>query len=85
MKTVALAALDAGTPIGGGGLRLLGGNCEEHELLKADAAKFLGASPLFLGGGYVANFALLTNAAAAGDLLVLDSLVHASVNGGASR
>src|SRR5258708_521269 len=84
MKQAVSAALEAGTPIGAGGSRLLRGNCEEHESLEAEAASFFGAeTALFFGGGYVANFALLTTLPQRGDLLVLDSLVHASIHEGA--
>ena len=84
MKTAVLAALEAGTPVGAGGSRLLRGNCEEHERLEDEAASFFGAeSALFFGSGYLANFALLTTLPQRGDLLVLDSLVHASVHEGA--
>jgi 8-amino-7-oxononanoate synthase len=84
MKKAVLAALEAGTPIGAGGSRLLRGNCEEHETLEAEAARFFGAdTALFFGGGYVANFAVLTTLPQRGDLLVLDSLVHASIHEGA--
>ncbi len=84
MKNAVLAALDLGTPVGAGGSRLLRGNCEEHERLEAEAAGFFGAeSALFLGSGYAANFAVLTTLPQRGDLLVLDSLVHASIHEGA--
>jgi 8-amino-7-oxononanoate synthase len=84
MRKAVAAALEAGTPIGSGGSRLLRGNCEEHERLEAEAARFFGAeTALFFGGGYVANFALLTTLPQRGDLLVLDALVHASVHEGA--
>jgi 8-amino-7-oxononanoate synthase len=84
MKKAVTAALEAGTPIGAGGSRLLRGNCEEHETLEADAAKFFGAeAAIFFGNGYVANFAVLTTLPQRGDLLVLDSLVHASIHEGA--
>ncbi|WP_213736827.1 8-amino-7-oxononanoate synthase [Bradyrhizobium sp. dw_411] len=84
MKRAVTAALEAGTPIGAGGSRLLRGNCEEHETLEADAAKFFGAeTSMFFGNGYVANFAVLTTLPQRGDLLVLDSLVHASIHEGA--
>jgi 8-amino-7-oxononanoate synthase len=84
MRRAVAAALEAGTPIGSGGSRLLRGNCEEHESLEAEAARFFGAeTALFFGGGYVANFALLTTLPQRGDLLVLDSLVHASIHEGA--
>lgn len=84
MKKAVLAALEADTPIGAGGSRLLRGNCEEHEGLEAEAAQFFGAeTALFFSGGYIANFAVLTTLPQQGDLLVLDSLVHASINEGA--
>jgi 8-amino-7-oxononanoate synthase len=84
MKRAVVAALDAGTPIGAGGSRLLRGNCVEHEVLESEAAKFFGAeTALFFGGGYVANFAVLTTLPQWNDLVVLDSLVHASTREGA--
>lgn len=84
IKKAVTAALEAGTPIGAGGSRLLRGNCEEHESLEANAAKFFGAeTSMFFGNGYVANFAVLTTLPQRGDLLVLDSLVHASIHEGA--
>ncbi|MGY8632706.1 8-amino-7-oxononanoate synthase [Bradyrhizobium sp. 14AA] len=84
MKKAVLAALEADTPIGAGGSRLLRGNCEEHERLEAEAAQFFGAeTALFFSGGYVANFAVLTTLPQRGDLLILDALVHASIHEGA--
>jgi 8-amino-7-oxononanoate synthase len=84
IKNAVAAALQAGTPIGAGGSRLLRGNCEEHESLEAEAARFFGSeTALFFGNGYVANFAVLTTLPQRGDLLVLDSLVHASIHEGA--
>src|SRR5690349_16006453 len=73
MRKAVASALAAGTPIGSGGSRLLRGNCEEHEKLEAEAARFFGAeTALFFGGGYVANFALLTTLPQRGDLIVVD-------------
>lgn len=84
MKKAVSAAIEAGTPIGAGGSRLLCGNCEEHERLEAEAAQFFRAeAALFFGGGYVANFSVLTTLPQRGDLLVLDALVHASIHEGA--
>jgi 8-amino-7-oxononanoate synthase len=78
------AALEAGTPIGAGGSRLLRGNCAEHESLEAEAARFFGAeASIYFASGYVANFAVLTTLPQRGDLLVLDQLVHASIHEGA--
>jgi 8-amino-7-oxononanoate synthase len=84
MRRALSAAIEAGTPIGAGGSRLLRGNCEEHESLEAEAAGFFGAeAAMFFASGYVANFAVLTTLPQRGDLLVLDSLVHASIHEGA--
>jgi 8-amino-7-oxononanoate synthase len=78
------AALARGVPVGAGGSRLLRGNAPEHEALEAHAAAFFGAGrALFFGSGYVANYALLSTLPQAGDLLVLDALVHASAHEGA--
>ncbi|AZO73462.1 8-amino-7-oxononanoate synthase [Mesorhizobium sp. M1D.F.Ca.ET.043.01.1.1] len=78
------AALAAGTPVGATGSRLLRGNTPEHEALEAKAAGFFGTErALFFGGGYVANFAVLTTLPQKGDLVVLDELIHASAHEGA--
>jgi 8-amino-7-oxononanoate synthase len=84
MRRAVAASLEAGTPIGAGGSRLLRGNCQEHESLEAEAARFFGAErALFFGSGYLANVSVLTTLPQRGDLLVLDSLVHASIHQGA--
>ncbi|TIN32778.1 MAG: aminotransferase class I/II-fold pyridoxal phosphate-dependent enzyme, partial [Mesorhizobium sp.] len=78
------AALADGTAVGATGSRLLRGNDPEHEALEAKAAAFFGAErALFFGGGYVANFAVLTTLPQKGDLIVLDELIHASAHEGA--
>jgi 8-amino-7-oxononanoate synthase len=84
MRKAISVAVEAGTPIGAGGSRLLRGNCAEHERLEAEAARFFGAeAALYFASGYVANFAVLTTLPQRGDLLVLDQLVHASIHEGA--
>jgi 8-amino-7-oxononanoate synthase len=84
MRKAISAAVEAGTPIGAGGSRLLRGNCAEHESLEAEAARFFGTeAAVFFASGYVANFAVLTTLPQRGDLLVLDQLVHASIHEGA--
>ncbi|RWI90028.1 MAG: 8-amino-7-oxononanoate synthase [Mesorhizobium sp.] len=83
MAEAVAAALAAGTPVGATGSRLLRGNAPEHEALEAKAAAFFGAErALFFGGGYVANFAVLTTLPQKGDLIVLDEFVHASAHEG---
>nr|WP_315782730.1 MULTISPECIES: 8-amino-7-oxononanoate synthase [unclassified Bradyrhizobium] len=84
IKRAVAAAMEAGTPVGAGGSRLLRGNCAEHERLEVEAARFFGADgALFFGSGYVANFAVLTTLPQRDDLLLLDALVHASTHEGA--
>lgn len=84
IKSAVATALERGTPLGAGGSRLLRGNCEEHEALEADAARFFRAeASLFFGSGYIANYSVLTTLPRRGDLVVLDSLVHASIHEGA--
>ncbi len=84
MRKAISVAIDAGTPIGAGGSRLLRGNCAEHESLEAEAARFFGAeAAIYFATGYTANFAVLTTLPQRGDLLVLDQLVHASIHEGA--
>lgn len=76
-------ALERGVAIGAGGSRLLRGNDPEHEALEEEAAKFFGAERvLYMGGGYVANFALLSVLPQRGDLVAYDELVHASAHEG---
>ncbi|MDO5619997.1 MAG: 8-amino-7-oxononanoate synthase [Paracoccus sp. (in: a-proteobacteria)] len=77
-------ALDRGVPVGAAGSRLLRGNCDEQEQFESEAAAFFGAeSALGFGGGYVANFAILTTLPQRGDLLLMDDLSHASTHEGA--
>ena len=84
MRKAIAAAVEAGTPIGAGGSRLLRGNCVEHESLEAEAARFFGAeAAIYFATGYTANFAVITTLPQRGDLLVLDQLVHASIHEGA--
>lgn len=76
-------ALDRGVPVGAGGSRLLRGNSPEHEALEEAAARFFGCeSALFLANGYGANSALLSTLPQKGDLIVYDSLIHASAHEG---
>ncbi|ACI93837.1 8-amino-7-oxononanoate synthase, aonS [Afipia carboxidovorans OM5] len=84
LRQAVIAAIDAGTPIGAGGSRLLRGNCAEHEQLEAQAAAFFKAeNALYFGAGYSANFAALSTLPQRGDLLIMDELSHASMREGA--
>ena len=77
------AAIARGVPVGSGGSRLLRGNAPEHEALEAQAAGFFGSeAALYLANGFAANVALLSTLPRAGDLIVADALVHASMHDG---
>ncbi|MCF3972675.1 8-amino-7-oxononanoate synthase [Paracoccus salsus] len=78
------SALDAGVPTGAAGSRLLRGHCEAQAAFETKAARFFGAeTALGFGGGYVANFAVITTLPQHGDLLLMDELSHASTHEGA--
>ncbi|WP_245894672.1 8-amino-7-oxononanoate synthase [Paracoccus indicus] len=77
-------ALDRGVPVGAAGSRLLRGNTDPQQQFEDEAARFFGAeAALGFGGGYVANFAVLTTLPQRGDLLLMDALSHASTHEGA--
>jgi 8-amino-7-oxononanoate synthase len=79
LRDALAAALARGVSVGAGGSRLLRGNDPEHEALEAEAAQHFGAqAALFFGGGFVANYALFSTLPSRGDLIVYDSLIHAS-------
>jgi 8-amino-7-oxononanoate synthase len=77
------AALASGAPMGAGGSRLLRGNAPEHEALESAAAAFFHSeSSLYFSSGYIANFAVLSTLPQTGDLVILDTLAHASASEG---
>lgn len=83
LAQAAKRALERGVPVGSGGSRLLRGNCEEHEALEADAARFFNReSALFLPCGFSANTVLLESVPQKGDCVFHDELVHASTHEG---
>ena len=86
---IAAAVTDAvarGVAIGAGGSRLLRGNAPEHKALEAQAAAFFGCeAALFLANGFAANVALIATLPRAGDVLVIDELIHASVHDGLAQ
>lgn len=76
-------ALARGVPVGSGGSRLLRGNHPEHEALEVEAAAFFDAeAALYFSSGYAANAALLATLPQRGDLVVHDTLIHASAHEG---
>jgi len=83
LRDAVAAALERGTPIGACGSRLLRGNAPEHEELEAAAATFFHSGrSLYFGGGYIANYAVLSTLPQKGDFIVLDALAHASSHEG---
>jgi 8-amino-7-oxononanoate synthase len=76
-------AIERGVPLGSGGSRLLRGNHPEHETLEAEAARFFGSeSALYFSSGFAANATLLATLPQRGDLVVHDTLIHASAQEG---
>jgi 8-amino-7-oxononanoate synthase len=83
LKTAVSDALARGVPVGAGGSRLLRGNHAEHEALEEEAARFFGGeAALHFPTGYAANAALALTLPREGDLILYDSLIHASWRAG---
>ena len=83
LKAAIQEALDRGVAAGAGGSRLLRGNHPEHVALEEEAAAFFGAqSALYFSSGFSANYALFAALPQAGDLVVYDTLIHASAHDG---
>ncbi len=83
LRGAVVEALDRGVAIGAGGSRLLRGNDPEHEALEAEAAAFFGSeATLFFSTGFAANSAIFSTLPANRDLIVHDSLIHASAHEG---
>jgi 8-amino-7-oxononanoate synthase len=77
-EAAARAARDFGCAAGGS--RLISGNLALHEALEAELADFLGApAALVFGTGYMANTGVVPALVGAGDAVVSDELVHASL------
>ncbi|PWK13791.1 aminotransferase class I/II-fold pyridoxal phosphate-dependent enzyme [Tumebacillus permanentifrigoris] len=69
---------------GSGGSRLTTGNTALHEHLERELAEFKGTeAALLFNTGYMANLAALTTLVGSGDLILSDSLNHASLIDGA--
>jgi 8-amino-7-oxononanoate synthase len=83
LRDAAVAALARGVPLGAGGSRLLRGNHPEHEALEEEAASFFGSeTALYFPTGFAANAAIAATLPRRGDLIVYDSLIHASFRDG---
>ena len=83
LARAAAEALARGVPLGAGGSRLLRGNHPEHEALEEEAASFFGhETALYFPTGFAANAAIAATLPRRGDLIVYDSLIHASFRDG---
>jgi 8-amino-7-oxononanoate synthase len=83
LRDAAQAALARGVPVGAGGSRLLRGNHLEHEALEEEAARFFGTeAALYFPTGFAANAAIAATLPRREDLIVYDSLIHASFRNG---
>ena len=83
LRQAAAEALARGVPLGAGGSRLLRGNHPEHEALEEEAASFFGSeTALYFPTGFAANAALAATLPRREDLIVYDSLMHASFRDG---
>ena len=72
------------TKLGSTGSRLISGNDQATEALEAQIAAFHKAEAgLIFGSGYAANTGLLSCLLGAGDTLIMDELIHASMIDGA--
>lgn len=85
IRNAVLHALENGTPLGAGGSRLLRGNHEEFEILETKAASFFESErALYFSNGYAANLAIFSTLPQRDDLILYDSLIHASIHDGIS-
>jgi 8-amino-7-oxononanoate synthase len=84
LRQAAIEALEGGMDLGAGGSRLLRGNHPAHEALEAYTARAFGfPAALFFSSGFLANYALMTTLPARQDVILFDSLIHASLRDGA--
>jgi 8-amino-7-oxononanoate synthase len=83
LREAAITALEEEGMIGAGGSRLLRGHHPAHARLEEFAAAYFGvAKALFMGSGFVANYALFATLCERHDAVVFDERVHASVKEG---
>ena len=83
VREACIAALQEDGLAGAGGSRLLRGHHPAHARLEAFAASFFGVEKaLFMGGGFLANYALFTTLAERHDAVVFDERIHASAKEG---
>jgi 8-amino-7-oxononanoate synthase len=83
LREAAIAALESDGLVGAGGSRLLRGHHPAHARLEQFAAGHFGVEKtLFMGSGFVANYALFTTLCERHDAVIFDERVHASIKDG---
>lgn len=83
LRDCARGHIDRGVDIGSGGSRLLRGHHAEHERLESYVADLLGAEKaLYFATGFQANVTLLQTLPSRQDVIIYDSLLHASMREG---
>ncbi len=84
LKQAAIKALqEDNLDIGAAGSRLLRGHTQSHANLEDFAAQhFQSGGSLYFSSGFLANYALLTALPNRGDIVLFDSLAHASMRDG---
>jgi len=77
IEAATVAARELG--VGAGGSRLIGGERSLHRALEDDIADFVGSeAAIAIVSGYLMNLSLIPHLVAAGDLVVVDELMHNS-------
>lgn len=80
LRAAAVRAIDNAISLGAGGSRLLCGHHIEHAILEDQAAQFFSAPrALFFANGFQANHAIFSTLPDRHDVILFDSLIHASV------
>ena len=83
LQEAAISFFQAGGAVGSAASRLLRGYMDEHSALEKFAQTYFSApSALFFISGFQANYTLLTTIADRGDVVIFDSLIHASSRDG---
>jgi 8-amino-7-oxononanoate synthase len=83
LRKTAIDALENGLDIGAAGSRLLRGHTQSHKDLEDFASTYFNAGGcLYFSSGFQANYALLTTLPKRGDVVLFDSLAHASMRDG---
>ncbi|MBK9586235.1 MAG: 8-amino-7-oxononanoate synthase [Alphaproteobacteria bacterium] len=83
LRQAVVQGVNSGIPLGSGGSRLLRGHRPEHEDLETFSCRLFNAPrSLFFATGFQANYALFSTLPDRHDLVIYDSLIHASVREG---